>query len=272
VLACVVTAVVWAAVWRLSGGRWVRVETPSMGTAAPVGTLLWVEPVSFASLRPGDFITFHPPGQPGVTYSHRVYRLDPDGTLRTKGQISAPDPWTLTAHDVVGKVTMRWWGIGWVVEALPVLLIGAVVLAAAMWWPLRGRWRLPVAVVGTALILCLAIVIYQPFTGAQRLSAQPVEGGVRATYVSTGLLPLRLHSASGQHVDLRNGQTGALLSTKATSPGSYPVHIGPHFPFWWWIVLVLACFVPAVWTVVFAPKAEPAARQPSYPRQRTGVH
>ena len=47
-LAVLVAGVVVAGAWRLGGGRWERVETASMGTVAPVNTLLWVEPVDAA--------------------------------------------------------------------------------------------------------------------------------------------------------------------------------------------------------------------------------
>ncbi|MFL6154534.1 MAG: S26 family signal peptidase, partial [Marmoricola sp.] len=116
--------------WRISGGSWVRVETPSMGTRAPVGTLLWIKPVAFDSLRPGDLITFTPPGTHGVTYSHEVKKVFPDGTLSTQGRITAPDPWRIGPHDIVGKAVMRWRGVGWLVLAAPVLVIGAGVVVA----------------------------------------------------------------------------------------------------------------------------------------------
>ncbi len=53
--------------WFATGGRWLIVETPSMGRSAPVGTLLWVEPVH--DLHVGDVISFHPPGEPKITYT-----------------------------------------------------------------------------------------------------------------------------------------------------------------------------------------------------------
>ncbi|MBN9620796.1 MAG: S26 family signal peptidase, partial [Actinobacteria bacterium] len=140
----------FAVVWRVQGGRWERVETPSMGTVAPVGTLLWVEPVHVDQLRVGDFVTFHPPGQPGVTYSHRVYRIYPDHTVQTKGVIPAPDPWRLTAADLVGRVTMRWWGMGWLVQAVPILVVGGLLVGAVLsWlhWSGRPHWRLPLGIV-----------------------------------------------------------------------------------------------------------------------------
>src|SRR5690348_5650315 len=88
--------------WRVHGGRWVRVETPSMGTEAPVGTLLWVAPVDPSTLRSGDLITFRAPRN-GAIYSHLVETVHADGTLSTRGRISAVDPWRLPPEAVVGK-------------------------------------------------------------------------------------------------------------------------------------------------------------------------
>lgn len=245
--------------WVITGGRWYIVQTPSMGTSAPVGTLLWVEPTDFADLHVGDLITFHPPNS-SATYSHRVYAINVDGTISTKGQITAPDPWHLTASNVVGKVSMRWWGMGWLVRAAPYLIIGGLVL----WLVLRRytprKWRLPGAVVGAALLLSLCIVILRPLTRADQLAINPDGRGVQATYVSTGLLPLRLEATGGAHVDLRDGQVGVVRSTHADARGRYPITLRPHIPWWWWIVLVLACFVPGLWTVVVGVRAKDSGR------------
>ena len=127
-IGALVAGLAGAGLWWLDGGRWQRVSDPSMGTAAPVGTLLWVRPADFATLRVGELVTFHPPGRHDVTYTHRVYSRDGDGTVRTKADLDAPDPWRLSKSDIVGKVAMRWWGIGWLVKAAPVLLAGAEVI------------------------------------------------------------------------------------------------------------------------------------------------
>jgi len=137
------------------------------------------------------------------------------------------------------------------VKAAPVLLIGAIVLRLLVWRLRTPRWKLPVSIVGASLLLAMAVVIYQPLTRAQQLAFVGEAGGARATYISTGLLPLRLEAVNGGHADLRAGQIGSILSTHADSHGKYPVSLKPHFPFWWWVVLVLACFLPAFWTLAF---------------------
>lgn len=235
--------------WRVHGGRWVRVETPSMGTTAPVGSLLWVEPVRYRDLRRGDLITFTPPGSPGTTYTHLIRSVNRDGTLSTQGRITAPDPWRLTQADVVGKVVMRWPGVGWVVLAAPVLLLGTVLVVTVAGRVRDRDLRLPVVVVGGSLVLVAALVIYRPLTRADQISFVPAGHGARATYVATGILPVRISASGGTAVVLHDGQVGA-VSTNAPTRDSghssrYSVTVSPALSLIWWMALILACFVPA---------------------------
>jgi len=246
--ACVVLVgfIVFCGIWRAEGGRWERVETPSMGTVAPVGTLLWVRPVRYDALRPGDFISFHPPGQPGVTYSHLVHARHADGSLTTKGVIPAPDPWRLHEGDVVGEVAMRWWGVGWLVSAAPVLVVGLLVIGGVRSM-LRPSVRLPAAVVLVALLVSLALAIYRPLDSAASLGFRTVAaGGAEATYVGTGLLPVRVEAESGGQVVLAAGEVGRVHLPVADATGHFRVRVVPAIPWWFWVGLVGACFVPAL--------------------------
>jgi hypothetical protein len=231
--------------WRLHGGHVERVETPSMGTVAPVGSLLWVAPVHAGSLRVGDFITFHPPGQPDRTYSHRVRRIHADGTVSTQGEISAPDPWRVPPSDVVGRVAMTWPGAGWVVRAAPYLLIGGLLLALVL-SRTRPAWRGMVGLVGASLVLAAAITFLSPFTNADQLAFKPVHGGARATYVSTGLLPVELQADGGDSVRLSDGEVGSVLVPGDGDQHRYAVHLHPAVPPVFWVCLVGACFLPAL--------------------------
>lgn len=248
--------------WRLSGGSWREVQTPSMGTIAPVGSLLWVRPVPYADLTPGDFITFHPPGRPNETYSHRVSRIDAAGIV-TKGVIPGPDPWHLRPGDVVGKVTAVWWGVGWVVVAAPVLLIGGLITALARGFA-RDRWRLPATIVLASLTLTVAITWLRPFVNAEQLAFRQVGAGAEATYVGTGLLPVRLTSSApgdaalpGGSVVMHDGDVGTVQVSKADPHGRLQVHLGPAIPLWWWILLVAGCFAPAFWSLAVGFRPAP---------------
>ncbi|RNL79189.1 S26 family signal peptidase [Nocardioides marmorisolisilvae] len=248
-VAFLVAFIVVLAGWRAEGGRWVRVETPSMGTRAPVGTLLWVKPVTFSSLKPGDLITFTPPGGHGVTYSHEVKKVFPDGTLATQGRITAQDPWRLGPQNVVGKTVMRWPGAGWLVLAAPVLVLGSLVVAGVAGRVREREARMPVLLVGGALVIVTALVVYRPLTQADRLSFVPVGSGAKATYVSTGMLPVKLSAKGSEPVVLADGEVGSIVAKHATGVEAgkqFTVSVQPAIPMGWWIALVAACFVPGV--------------------------
>ncbi len=236
--------------WAITGGRWFIVETPSMGTAAPVGTLLWVEPVAYHSIHVGEFIVFHPPDS-SQTFSHRVYAVNANGTLTTKGDINgAPDPWRLRASNVIGRVSMRWWDAGWLVWAAPVLVGGTLLLWMLVAKFTRPKYRVPVATVGASLLLAGSLFVTKPLVRAVRLSFVPAARGARATYVSTGLLPLHLATAAGKYVDLRDGVVGSLLVTSTDRFGSYTVHLSPHLSVWFWLAIVLLGFLPAFYILI----------------------
>lgn len=259
-LAALVGFIVFCGVWRVQGGRWENVTTPSMGTEAPVGSLLWVKPVDVASLRPGDFISFHPPGNRAVTYSHRVYQRSADGTLTTKGVLSAPDPWRLSASDVVGSVRMRWYGVGWLVVAAPVLVVGFLVVAGVR-SVVRWKWKLPVALVLGSLVVSIAITVYRPLVNAEQLAFAPsATSGADATYVGTGLLPVRLTAFHGPTVVMHAGEVGRVHVSTVGPDGKLRVTLKPAIPPWWWVGLVLLCFLPAIYSVVvgFPPVGAPA--------------
>lgn len=235
----------FCAAWRVDGGTWERVETPSMGTVAPVGTLLWVKPADFDSLRPGDFISFRPPGSTGPTYSHRVLAIEPNGRLTTKGVLSSPDPWHLTARDVVGSVRMRWWGIGWLAAAAPVLLAGCFVALLVIRLG-RPDWGVPTLIVAAAVTASLVIAWYRPLVNAEQLAFTPSpRGGADATHVGTGLLPIRLSAPGGTSVVMHAGQVGSVHVGTADTNHRLRVTLAPDVPPWWWAALVAACLAPA---------------------------
>lgn len=245
--------------WRLEGGSWVHVDSPSMGTAAPVGSLLWVAPVDADTLQEGDFITFHPPGSDAL-YSHRVLATHDDGSFTTKGDIPGPDPWLLHDADLVGQVQMTWRGAGWLVVAAPVLLGGLAVVMVARALVARG-WRLPVTMVLSATVLSLAVSIYQPLIGAQRIAFAPEGSTARATYVGTGLLPVRLAAHHGESVVLAPGEVGSVVVRDKDERGALEVTLQPAVPLWWWVVLVLGCLAPAA--VLSCRRTRLPACQPS---------
>lgn len=246
-----------------AGWRWFDVQTPSMGQAAPVGTLLITEPADPAALQPGDIVTFHPPGQARV-FAHRIVAIGPGG-LTTKGDANgAPDGWTVPTENVIGRVAMRWWAIGWLLRGLPWLLAGGALVAVTV--RLAGaRRRMPIAVIGATLTVAVAASIVRPFLRAGMLGWTPTPaGGVDISAVSTGILPIRVTGEGGSSVDLEAGQVGVVHATIPDANGAYHATPGLHLTFWWWVLYVLVCLTPLVVAIAVGQPSGP-------PRPRTRI-
>jgi hypothetical protein len=236
--------------WFATGGRLYTVQTPSMGTSAPVGTLLWVKPLSGPSLHVGQFISFHPPTQPQATFSHRIVAIDATGAISTKGDLNgAVDPWQLHRSDVIGTVAMRWWDVGWLLRVAPILVIGGFVLWLLLTYFTVPRWRLPAFIAGSSLLAALALHMVRPLVRAQLLSftAMADHSGARAEFVSTGVLPLRITGSGSSPTSMRAGQLRSVLVTKHDSAGVYSVHLGVHLSAWWWVIILVVGLAPALW-------------------------
>jgi hypothetical protein len=247
-LALVLGALAYSLVFRLGGGHWERVETPSMGTTAPVGTLLWVEPADTDDLAVGDVVSFHKPGSTeGTVYSHRIAEVHDDGTFGTAGDLSGPDAWVVQPTDVVGRVVHIWPGAGWLVLAAPVLVLGGLVTGTLVLL-VRRTARLPLALIGASVTLAAVLVVYEPLAGAELLGVDQGDGQATASYVSTGLLPIRVTAPGGSTTDITPGEAGSV--TMHATGGTLKVDVHSHVPTWFWVLLVSVCFSPAVGSAV----------------------
>jgi hypothetical protein len=252
--------------WWAIGGRWFIVRTPSMGTYAPVGALLWVKPVNINNVHVGDVITFRTPPigagssarttaalkYPSQIYTHRVVARDPDGTLQTKGDLNlGTDPWRIDQQHLIGQVMAAWPGVGWLVGALPLLIPGAIA-----WWVLTGvlaskRSRAPLRVLGAAALVAAALYVYNPLFGAEQLSFVPLgPAGARATYVGTGLMPVRLVAEGVNSVLVHAGEARSIVAAHLGQGGHYQVKVQPTVPWQTWVVVAALGFAPAVWSAI----------------------
>lgn len=266
VLIAIAGLAAFSAYWFAAGGRWLVVDSPSMGRSAPVGTLLWIEPVG--KLHDGDVISFHPPGST-ATYTHRIHGIAANGEITTKGDGNpAPDPWLLHRSDVTGVVALRWWAVGWLIRAAPLLVIGTVVLSVLVTRFTALAWRLPAATVGVAVLLTLAVRIYRPLMRAELVSFEhvgPTAHAARATYVSTGLMPIQVSAPGARPIVLHDGEFGSVLARHVDAHGRFSAAVGAHLGWPLWVALMALCFLPAAWsaTVGLAPdravlRAKPA--------------
>ncbi len=238
--------------WRLDGGSWAVIETPSMGRAAPVGTLILTRHEPTAGIEVGDVVSYHPRQHPEEIITHRVVDKLPSGELVVRGDINgAADPYPVRDGDLVGTVRLRLVAMGWVVKALPMLVVAGTVLLVGSQRYVSPYWRSSVRVLGTCLLLCLAVLLLRPFVHPVLISIRNPPGAQpEADVVSGGLLPTRVQGMSGHHVDLRTGEVGSVAVT-APEPGA-PFHIVGHpaldLP---WLALVAGvCALPFLWCLV----------------------
>jgi len=235
------------------GGRWFIVETPSMGEAMPVGTLVVTTPVAVTSLSVGDIITFHPPSEPSRIYSHRITRIDPNAVVHTRGDINgAEDPWGLQETNIIGRATAVLPGWGWLVRALPYLVIGFILVWLLVSWLFPRTWRAPALFIGFPLVVSVTAVIIRPFVGVTVLTTTTTDGLPTTTIVSTGLLPIRakINTAGSTSVDLVSGQVGSITTSTPSAESFYHLNTIVNLSPWEWGIALLVCASPLVWCLI----------------------
>lgn len=249
--------------WWATGGKWSTVHNPSMGSAAPVGTLLWVKPTDISNINVGDIVTFRTPTTieqgaaartsepiviPSQTITHRVVGRYADGTLQTKGDLDgAADPWHVDQQHLVGQVTGRWWAFGWLIKALPLLLLGGMVLWMLTGSPALRRARKPLRMIGAAALVTGAFYLYAPLFKATQTSLVPFGSGARVTYVGTGLMPVKLEAAGAPSVLVHYGEQRSIVVPQRDQSGQYRAKVVPRVPWETWPVVAGVLLMPLVW-------------------------
>jgi len=238
-------------IFYLEGGRWFVIKTPSMGEYAPVGTLVLGSLAGLGSLRKGQTILFHPPGS-NETYFHRIFSIS-GSAIRTKGDLNTSvDPWTLHSQNLVGTEFGRIVGIGWLIEALPILLVGGLILQVVTHYYVLRYWRFPVRVLGWSVLVSLAAYLIKPFVRAVLLTQMVTSGRATSSLVPTGLFSLHAQAVSGSSTNLRPGQAGSVVSDHTASSGLFEIDLSPSLGIWVWLVLVLIWLIPAALCIIYA--------------------
>ncbi|GAA3885396.1 hypothetical protein GCM10022243_57790 [Saccharothrix violaceirubra] len=254
-LAVVLLCLAVALGWRLTGGRWLSVDSGSMGETAPVGTLVLTRPTTVAEVAVGDVVSFYPTAASKIAYTHRVVEIR-DGKLITRGDINgADDPWRTGDENLVGLVVARWWGVAWLVKSLPFLLVGGFTVWLLTRW--TGRWRTPLRLILYPLVVCVAIVVLRPLVGVILLGTFTEGDVTRAQLVSSGVLPVRATTPDGVFTDLRAGQVGELTASasKYGDGGNVPIEVNPHMPWTWWTLCLVLCAIPLLVSFFVRPRA-----------------
>lgn len=250
-LAAIVGAVILSAVFQASGGRFFIVESPSMGQTAPVGSLVIDRPATTAQLRTGDIITFHPPTAPNGVYTHRIAAITPEGYITTRGDINgAEDGWLLTKKDLIGRVTQIVPGAGWLIRAVPYLLLGGVAVWVVSRSARTSARRAAYRIAGYSLVVSITAIILRPFVGIRLLAATADRDGAHATFVSTGMLPIRVSAVDGTFVDLVSGQVGRMNLSATATDAHYTLSSIPNLSVLGWVIFFLVCAIPLLWILI----------------------
>jgi signal peptidase I len=240
-----VALVAAAAIALLMGVRWFVVETPSMGTAAPVGALVLTRPVP-SDVQRGEVIAFTPPGGAHV-YTHRVFEVEPDGGIRTKGDINgAPDPWTVPHAAVLGRAVAVLPGAGYLVRGVPGLVAGGMLVWAATLLVRRRDQRAAARVIGLHLVATVVVLWLHPFVRVVLIATESAADSVRASMVSTGLLPVRLVDSAGTVLARLSTGHPEVVSLPATASARSHVLAMPDLGPGMQAVLIAAALVPSV--------------------------
>ena len=257
---CGTALIVAAILFHLQGGQWFIVKTPSMGTTAPVGTLVLTTPITVSNLHVGDVIAFHPPTTPGETYTHRIIKIGPTGLISTKGDINgATDPWQLTGSNLIGKATVILPGLGWLIRGLPIVLLGIVIVFLATARMRNATHKTSYRIAGISLAVSIAAFFLKPFTGIVVETTSVQHGSPTATVVSTGLFPIRVTATHGTHTDLYTGQLGQVHVPASAHHGFYAITTGLHLSLWEWAALIGVCCLPLLWTLIVGLPAKDEA-------------
>lgn len=243
--------IVLCVVLGLSGYRAYIMQTPSMGTAAPVGSLVVTRPAQVADLHPGDIVTVAPAGG-GETHTHRVLSVS-DGSATTRGDLNGtPDPEKVVQGNLEGRAVVVAPVLGWATKMLPmvlVVLLVSMLLTARVRDPQRKfRYR----ALGFFCGVALSVVVVQPLLGVQLLGMrtdQDARGSfAEAHVVSTGLFPVSVSPAEdhGTATDVLapTGTDGMARADRPSDGGKFTFYPRMEFTPVWWLGAVLYCATP----------------------------
>lgn len=260
------------AVFSGQGGRWFTVETPSMGTAAPVGSLVITRPATIDQLRLGDVIAFHPPTAPHETYTHRVVAISsgPDHTdprVKTRGDINgADDPWQLTGTDLVGRAVLLAPGVGYLLKAVPVAVLVSVLVWALtrLWVPARARQSVIYTTLWAAYLV--ETLILRPFVAVRQLTlTTDPDGSAHFSLVSTGILPVQVTTADGYGhslpVTMGYGGTGVANVQGPSDHLQYLLDAQLHLSWRGWFLIIALWASPLITSLARVAYLVRAARR-----------
>jgi signal peptidase I len=247
-----------------SGYHFYVVKTPSMGTTAPVGTLVAVHAKSSYAI--GDVVSYQ---RNDRVYTHRIVEQTAEG-FTTKGDSNdATDALTVTSDEIVGQVTFYGKYLGFLVEALPWILIGCAVVYVITLLPrIRPSWRWQIRFVGWSLVISSVALRLRPWVNLVMLGYAPSsDGGLDMGIVNTGIFPVDVVGTV-----LQSGQSAVVHLATADASGHYTVIPQLALNIWWFLLLLAICLTPMFASLLIPiDDGTPAAEPEPAPRSRRRV-
>lgn len=213
------------------------VETPSMATTAPVGTLVVVH--ARDSYAIGDVISYQAKTR---VYTHRIVDQTAQGWI-TKGDLNgAADPLPVTTDQIIGTVDFYGKYMGFFVRGLPWVLLGwALIFAATMHPRIPTSWRWQIRLIGWSLVVSLVALWLRPWVNLVMTGYVPAAVGVDMHLVNTGIFPVDVLGTV-----LQSGQDATVNQTIADPDGKYRVTPTLALTVGWLVLLFSICITPFV--------------------------
>ncbi|MDO4684794.1 MAG: signal peptidase I [Candidatus Saccharibacteria bacterium] len=230
----------------LAGWRTFVVVSPSMGQTAPVGSLVITKKTH--DYQPNDIITFT---QHNRVYTHRVQSKDGD-TLITKGDLNGSiDPWRIASADVLGEAVSITRHLGWLLRALPWLLLGMIIVyILSLFIRENSGWRWPARIIGGSLVVTIISLWLHPWINFGLLSYLPADGGgIKMHIINTGIFPIR-----AEDTHLRPGEDAVITIRHADDQGRFTLLPRAALGFWGVVLVVIISLLPLLLSFLVQPK------------------
>src|SRR5665647_2141472 len=230
-----------------SGFRFFVVQTPSMGTVAPVGTLVAVH--AEPSYHVGDIVTYE---RNNRSYTHRIVDITDQGFI-TKGDINgATDALPVQPSEIVGLVTFRARYAGFLVQGLPWIILGwAIVYGVTLLPRVRQSWRWQIRFIGWSLVVSIVALWTRPWVNLVMMGYLPSGDGVAMHLVNTGVFPVKVLGTV-----LQSGQDAVVQQNVADSSGHYTVIPQLALTPGWFLLLLAICLTPMLASLLIGIEEE----------------